>query len=258
MYFSDSQPDHFTDLASRLRDLVRLLLADCPQQTPVKVLGTDWLEQAPARQLYLLEQGRVRLQHQGKTVLVYEPGDLLGLSRSLKLPEGKLVADDQASLIPVNRDDLMAQANRSEDMQRHWALYLIAQTTLYREALSLEKRSQIQPSTGFLSFGPGETIIAQGDKADCVYTLLEGSAHATRDGVRVGEIHTDEMFGALAVFTRQPRNASVIADSHCSVMAVRKEDFIDLVEQQPQIGITLIEEMAAIINQLNRQIASTD
>lgn len=258
MHFSDSQPDPLTDLANRLRDLTRLLLADCPKQAPISVQGSDWLDQAPARQLFLLDQGRVKLQHQGKTVLVYEPGELLGLARSLKLPEGKLVAEGTVTLIPLSRDDLMAQANRSEEMQRHWALYLISLATLFRQALSLEKRSQIQPSTGFLSFAPGDTIIAQGDKADCVYTLLDGSAYATRDGVRVGDIHTDEMFGALAVFTRQPRNASVIADSHCSVMAVRKEDFIDLVEQQPQIGITLIEEMAAIINQLNQQIAGSD
>src|SRR5690606_4208817 len=103
-------------------------------------------------------------------------------------------------------------------------------------------------------FRSGETIIQQGTMADRVYTLLEGTADALCDGVKVGEIHADEIFGALAVFTRQERIASVVASRDCTVLAVRKEEFIDLIDHQPQICVSLIEEMAAKINQLNTQL----
>ena len=86
--------------------------------------------------------------------------------------------------------------------------------------------------------------------------MLEAEADAIHDVVKVGEIHSDEIFGAMAVFTRQPRSASVIATSDCSVMAVRKEDFVDLIEQQPGIGLGLIEEMANKINQLNNKVSN--
>ena len=105
-----------------------------------------------------------------------------------------------------------------------------------------------------MHYQAGETIIHQGDTADRVYTLLEGSADALCDGVKVGEVHPNEIFGALAVFTRQPRMASVVATSDCTLLAVRKEEFIELIEHQPQICLGLIEEMAAKINQLNGQL----
>jgi CRP-like cAMP-binding protein len=121
-------------------------------------------------------------------------------------------------------------------------------------AFAQELRSEFQPSAGFMHYRAGETIIQQGSVAHKVYTLLEGSADAVCDGVKVGEIHSNEIFGALAVFTRQPRIASVIATSDCTVLAVRKEEFITLVEHQPHICLGLIEEMAAKINQLNNQL----
>jgi CRP/FNR family transcriptional regulator, cyclic AMP receptor protein len=110
------------------------------------------------------------------------------------------------------------------------------------------------PNRGFSNFSSGEIIINQGDAADLVYTLIEGSADAVCDGIKVGEIHQNEIFGALAVFTRQPRIASVIARTDCTVMMVNKDDFIQLIFEQPQISVGLIEEMAAKINELNSQI----
>lgn len=112
----------------------------------------------------------------------------------------------------------------------------------------------VSPRRGFSNFAAGETIIAQGDPADLVYTLIEGSADALRDGIKVGEIHQNEIFGALAVFTRQNRIASVVAKTDCTVMMVNKDDFIQLIYEQPQLSIGLIEEMSAKINELNTQL----
>lgn len=258
MQLPDSQPDLLNDLSSKLRGLTELLTEHCPKHPGQSGACADLLEGLPEKELLLLTDGQVMLERQGKAIVLFEPGDLLGLSRALKLPEGKLVVEAPVRFERINRDELITQVNASAEMQRHWSYYLVCLSTYFREALTLEKRANFQPATGFMSFDPGETIIAQGDHADCVYTLLEGEAYATRDGVKVGQINTDEVFGALAVFTRQPRNASVIAATDCSVMAVRKEDFIDLVEHQPQICISLIEEMADKINQLNQQLASTE
>ncbi len=107
---------------------------------------------------------------------------------------------------------------------------------------------------GFIHYAAGETIISQGEDADLVFTLIDGHADAVCDGVKVGEIHQNEIFGALAVFTRQPRIASVIARTECTAMMVNKDDFVQLIYDQPQIAVGLIEEMAAKINELNNQL----
>src|SRR5690606_30077103 len=141
------------------------------------------------------------------------------------------------------REQVQAQCLQSPDKMQLWTRHLVCLFCYYREALAQEIRAEFQPSAGFKHFNAGETIIQQGAEADQVYTLLEGSADALRDGVKVGEIHADEIFGALAVFTRQKRIASVVATTDCTVLAVRKEEFVDLIEVQPHICMGLIEEM---------------
>lgn len=256
MHLPEIQPDELTDLATRLRGLSELIVQHCAKGETLEVADSaDIFAGQPQQQLYALIAGQVQLERKGKPVLVFEPGDLLGLSRSLQLAEGKLIARD-AQLTPILRDDLMAHVNSSAELQQHWAYYLIGMTTFFREAFATEKRASFQPSTGFMHFAKDDVIIEQGSAANCVYTLLEGSAVAMRDGIKVGDVNAEEIFGAMAVFTRQTRTASVVATSDCTVMAVRKEDFIDLVENQPQVCISLIEEMADKIHQLNQLVTS--
>jgi len=201
-----------------------------------------------------LEEGQVEYLVQGKLIMVYEAGDLLGLARSLGLPVGEWRLSEAARFGLYERDTLVAHVNGDPKLQRHWIYYLLCQQSFYEQALAQEIRAPFQPAAGFLHFSAGETIIRQGDIADRVYTLLDGTAEAIHDGVKVGDVHPNEIFGALAVFTRQPRMASVRATSDCTLLAVPKEEFIQLIDHQPQICLGLIEEMAAKINQLNGQL----
>lgn len=258
MHLPHKQSDVMTDLAVKLSGLIELLCADLHPASEAYFVNqsTDLFEsQAPTQVLRLLE-GQVEYHINGKLVMVFDAGDLLGLPRMLSLPSGIYSCSSVTKLQPIERDTLMAHVNSELKYQRHWVHYQLASHSFYEHALAQELRSEFQPSAGFLHFPAGATIIHQGQTADRVYTLLEGSADALRDDVKVGEVNANEIFGALAVFTRQPRMASVVARSDCTVLAVRKEEFIDLIEHQPQVCMGLIEEMATKINQLNSQILS--
>lgn len=256
MHLPDEQSNKLAELAEKLRAQVRELLKDLqPCGEPVNLSGDqDIFANIPNSTVFLVQSGQLSYSHTGKTAYILEPGDLVGLSRTLGLPIGTVKTSEPTQLLPYDRTKLITHVNSDEQKQKLWAYYLISRSTFFREGLAQEIRSHFQPSAGFLHFSAGDTIITQGTEADCVYTLLEGKAEALHNQVKVGEINTDEMFGAMAVFTRQKRSASVIATTDCTVMAVRKEDFIDLVDHQPRVGLSLIEEMAATINQLNNQV----
>ncbi len=202
----------------------------------------------------MIAEGQVFFRVRGKLVTIFEAGDLLGVTRSLNLHEGQFSCTDSLQVVPYERDELIAHVNSDVKLQKNWAHYLVCNIAFFQQSLAQEIRAEFQPQAGFVHFQQGEIIIQQGDSADKVYTLLDGSADAVCDGVKVGDINANEIFGALAVFTRQPRIASVIATSDCTVLAVRKEEFVDLINHQPQICMTLIEEMASKINQLNTQL----
>lgn len=258
MHLPHKQSDVMTDLAVKLRGLTELLCAELDSAGDAFFVNqsVDLFASLPQNQILLLLEGQVEYLVRGKVVMCFEAGDLLGLPRALNLPSGTFSCTTFTKLLPIERDVLMARVNSELKFQRHWTHYLLCGHSFYEQALAQEMRAEFQPSAGFLHFRAGETIIHQGHTADRVYTLLEGSADALRDGVKVGEVHANEIFGALAVFTRQVRMASVVARSDCTVLAVRKEEFIDLIEHQPQVCMGLIEEMATKINQLNSQILS--
>lgn len=256
MHLPTKQSETLSDLAVKCRGLTEAILKDLtPTAEPFHLTqAPDLFAALPATHLLLLIEGQVAYRVKGKLVMMYEAGDLLGLARSLNLPEGTFSCEGPVTLVFYDRDEVVAHVNREERGQKTWAYYLLCQMSFYQQALAQELRAEFQPTAGFMHFRAGETIIEQGTAADRVYTLLEGSADAVCDGMKVGEIHADEIFGALAVFTRQLRIASVIASSDCTVLAVRKEEFIDLINHQPQVCVGLIEEMAAKINQLNNQL----
>ena len=257
MHLPTKQSDSITDIATKARGLTELLLQDLlPCAAAVEYSNNrDVFANHPLTHLLKIEHGQVHYRVRGKLVTIFEEGDLIGVPRSLNLNEGVFSCTEPTGLLPYDRDELLAHVNGDLKLQKNWAYYLVCTQAFYQQALAQEIRAEFQPQAGFLNFRAGEVIITQGDEADKVYTMLEGSADAVCDGVKVGEINANEIFGALAVFTRQTRIASVVATSDCTVLAVRKEEFVDLIDHQPQICLGLIEEMAAKINQLNNQLA---
>lgn len=258
MYISTEQSESMSELAAKLSVLTEFICAPViPAVTSFVVNASNdiFADIAPSRVLRIIT-GQVDYCLHGKCVAHFGAGDLIGLPRSLNLPQGQFSCDTSVELVAYERDDLVEHAHQDLKSQRNWTHYLVCYISYLERALAQEPGIEFQPAAGFVHFRAGETIIQQGTVADRVYTLLDGSADAVCDGVTVGHIHINEIFGALAVFTRQPRMASVIATSDCTLLAVRKEEFIALVEHQPQICIGLIEEMAAKINQLNNQLLS--
>jgi len=256
MRLPDQSDEALVAIAKLLRGLGNKLLEDLPADgEPLRLESTqDLFAHQPATRIFQLEEGQLFCEHERKLIYLLEPGDVIGLSRSLQLPEGPYLCEGPVTLIPYQRDELVKHVNQSQAMQRHWAHYLLSLSSFFASALARETPGQFKPATGFLHFEPGDEIIRQGDQAECVYTLLEGSADAIHNGVKVGEVRAEEIFGAMAVFTGQPRNATVRATDSCSVLAVRKDEFLDLVAHHPKVCLSLIEEMAEKINQLNTQV----
>ncbi|MCW8194964.1 cyclic nucleotide-binding domain-containing protein [Proteobacteria bacterium 005FR1] len=256
MYLPDVDDPQLHHLADQMRALTDDILKDLPPDGETIRLDrtSDLLASQPPARLFRITSGQLSMLHDGKTIAVVEAGDLVGLARCFQIPDGVLQSEDPVEAIPYQREALLRHVASSTALQRNWTCYLLSASAFYRSCLARLVPTQAKPAMGFLDFEAGEIIIREDEDADCVYTLLEGSADAIRRGVKVGEIRAQEIFGAMAVFTGQKRSATVKATSDCSVLAVRKEDFLDLVVHQPQVCVNLIEEMADKIKDLNTQL----
>ena len=74
------------------------------------------------------------------------------------------------------------------------------------------------------------------------------------DEVTVGRIGEGEIFGAMAALTNADRSATVRAKTNCSVVKVPKEQFTELIKNNPATIHSLLIDMANSIVNLNEQL----
>ncbi len=86
-------------------------------------------------------------------------------------------------------------------------------------------------------YTPGEYVFKEGRPARRMYLVIKGILEVIRkDGTVINVLQDGDFFGEIALFTDQPRTASVRAVSYCDLYVLEKDVFLYLLEQFPDIG----------------------
>jgi NTE family protein/lysophospholipid hydrolase len=85
----------------------------------------------------------------------------------------------------------------------------------------------------------GETLIRQGEPADCMYLLVIGRLRAyveraEGDEIVVGEVGRGEVVGEMALLIDEPRSATIRAVRDSELLKLSKEVFDRFIERHPQ------------------------
>jgi CRP/FNR family cyclic AMP-dependent transcriptional regulator len=94
-------------------------------------------------------------------------------------------------------------------------------------------------------FQGGERFIQKGDIGNCLYVLIEGEV-----GIEVpnaGQITTlrpPNCIGEMALITRQPRSADCVALQDIETLRIDRDDFQDLLADQPTVALGIIDLLA--------------
>lgn len=257
MFFLGNTPEQVEQLLERGQILSEKLMADYAGPAVEQTYSQDAqiLESFTSEQLGRVKTGLITVVSKGVEVACYEPGDLIGLSRVFGLPYAELKVEDPVEVDLIHRDDFVSFVNDDPMRQHRWSNYLLTSVALYQQVLAhFHVQVQIQTPKGFQQIHDGDVIIREGEQADTVYQLMSGSADVTVNGVMVGEILDGEIFGAMAVFTGETRNATVTAREDCQLLAIPKEQFVELIRAQPETAITLLDNMSRRIKSLNEQV----
>ena len=105
----------------------------------------------------------------------------------------------------------------------------------------------------------GRSLLEKGSHSTDVFFLLEGRAqvvlYATSGRkVCVNDIGPGDMFGEIAVLTREPRSASVVALSEVQYAEMSEMDFMACLESSPAAGIWLASRFASSVRRLTEQV----
>jgi len=256
MYLLGKNPKQTDNILARVKKISEHLFADIPG--PELVLTQSGIEdlyaQTKSDSLYLIAEGNIAATFDDQTSIIYEVGDLIGLSHCYGLPSPKFNSQEPLVLHQYDATTLLKFVTSDKEKQSMWTSYLITLNAAFIDAYGQLAKQIPTPKTGFIDYNKGDEIIRQGDVATDVYSIITGSAEVFVDNVKVGDVLQDELFGAMAVFTGSKRSASVIAAEHCSILSVPKEEFISLMHARPETTMTLIENMARCITDLNSKV----
>jgi CRP/FNR family cyclic AMP-dependent transcriptional regulator len=104
----------------------------------------------------------------------------------------------------------------------------------------------------FRELKKGDVLVKEGTQSSDVYLLSEGSAEVWKEGVKIGAIGTNEIFGVIGALTSAPRTASVICGSDTAfAMIITREQFQGLIREKPELVEKLLVDLCRNIENLN-------
>jgi len=91
--------------------------------------------------------------------------------------------------------------------------------------LDSEQLAAILEHGGWITAGPGEVLVTQGEPGDRFYVVASGRAEVIRDGASVGLVSKGKYFGEVALLRNVPRTATVTASTPMRLFALDRDGF---------------------------------
>lgn len=88
-------------------------------------------------------------------------------------------------------------------------------------------------------------LFEQGDIADAVYVIAEGSVRIVQDGNDLATLQAGDFFGEMGVIDRAPRCAAAITDEVSRFLFIKKDDFLHLMALNPHLSRTVTSAISA-------------
>jgi hypothetical protein len=206
----------------------------------------------------LAEGNVVSLINKGHVEQLTSDGQKRIYNAGMLIPSCTIAMSNSDTLYAVNAEFThysSEQISHNSERVEQWSSLLFLYT--YMSTTSAENTtSRSKPELDFIHYQAGDVIIQQGDRAKHVYSLITGDAEVYQNDKKIGDVHQDEIFGAMAAFNNSIRNATIIAKTACTVVATRQDQFITLMQSHPKICQNLIDTMSRQINDLNQQLSN--
>ncbi|MCD1644535.1 MAG: cyclic nucleotide-binding domain-containing protein [Aurantimonas coralicida] len=111
-----------------------------------------------------------------------------------------------------------------------------------------------------IAYRQGQVMCRQGERGDSAYVLVAGEADVsieTEDGdFVVATLGPGDVVGEIAILCDTPRTATVTAKSDVSALRVRKECFLQLLRQFPEIAAEVMRGLAERLTHMNQELVA--
>lgn len=108
-------------------------------------------------------------------------------------------------------------------------------------------------------FKKGYTISKQGEKGDAMYIVKSGTIRVIREQnenrTLLNILKEGDSYGTWGLFGNYPRTATAQVNEDCSLLMIRKDEFKDVLYENPEIAYNLLEIYSELLSKANKEIA---
>lgn len=99
-----------------------------------------------------------------------------------------------------------------------------------------------------MSYNAGQVLFRQGDEGDAAYVILSGTAdilvEADGEQIKVAEVEPNAIVGEIAILCDVSRTATVKANARLEVLRIRKDHFLRMLRENPEMTIEIVKVLA--------------
>jgi|GEM_PF-635456 hypothetical protein len=251
MYIPGDQPDALDALLDYYHGLCESA-PSLPEGISLPLLPGKNVEGLAAGCTLQVQEGVVDLLYEERIAIILQPGDLF------TVPDHSawsitMRSEESGALRLITPNELQ-RAHQSPDWAWFHTRLLTAQNQALTLAFAASNRHGMRPTAGFRRLKAGDVIIREATASDEVFTLMRGSARVEVAGHAVGRVDEGEIFGVLSALTQGSHTATVIAETNVTLMSVPSDEFISLVQAQPETFMRLLRTLSRHIDELNQQL----
>lgn len=105
----------------------------------------------------------------------------------------------------------------------------------------------------------GQNLFKQGDLGDAAYVVVTGLADIVVETdageVTVAQLGHNEFIGEISILCDVPRTATVRANGELKTLKIKKEHFLGIISQVPDLGIEIMRELASRLSKTTAELS---
>lgn len=246
--------------------------------TPLKASkGTTlFTEGSPGDKVYFIAAGEVALSLNGKNIDVSRAGEIVGeMATIAETPRtATAVARTDCVLIGLARPQFFAALEKQPEFALMLMRMMLARLRLALSVLRVRgglasddtgKPSRVLddrllkavvaavPANARSRFPKDRVILVEGGTGAYMYVVQEGGVAIAIKGKIVENIGVGGIFGEMALVDDAPRAASATATNDCTLIAIDRAAFVELIKSNPAFGTELLKNISERLRYLNEQ-----
>ncbi len=129
-------------------------------------------------------------------------------------------------------------------LRKNAKIELIKSVPLFSE-LSRRHLEEVAGIADEIDLREGKELTKEGRPGREFFVLVEGNADVKKGSRRINTLGGGDFFGEIALVTRRPRTATVVATSPVRALVITDRSFRTLLERQPEIQAKVMSALAA-------------